>query len=603
MWIVPIVWWFLCFFLLLRRGIEWRAAFLAAAVAWGCLVTAITECLSFFGWLTAAGLILCWALAVIAILIVHVTLRHPWIAWQRVRLSFAEKILIAGIALVCVTTFVTAILAPPNTWDSMTYHMSRVMHWLQNRSVDHYPTHIIRQIEMNPWAEFAISHFQALSGGDRFANLVQWFSMIGSVIGTSLIARQLGGSRWTQLVSATVTVTIPMGILQASSTQNDYVVAFWLLCLAWAMLRYIDDRALIWATMIGACLGLAILSKGTAYIFALPFLFWLAFYIFRPPARTIALTLLCIVVPFILLNVNHYQRNWEVFANPLSSGESSHFNTSMSAATLFSNLLRNTAMQLNSPSEQLNRLIDEAVVATHRVLGLHPSDPDTSWAGTRFSVGYPNRHEDTTGNFLHVLLFAAALLTLGVRFLRTKKRTPTLLYYCIAVIAAYLLYCFLLRWQPWISRLLLPLCVLGAPALAMICASYWKRGVTNIAVLALLVAALPWTFSNNSRPLMHLSAEQGAQFPLLSLDRNLLYFMNKGESVYIRYSMIARDIQQKGATRIGLIMGEDSWEYPLWVFLKEASVEGFRIEHINVMNVSGSTRDEDFQPDYTLRLR
>jgi len=82
-----------------------------------------------------------------------------------------------------------------------------------------------------------------------------------------------------------------------------------------------------------------------------------------------------------------------------------------------------------------------------------------------------------------------------------------------------------------------------------------------------------------------------------------LYFMNKGDADYIRYSMIARDIQQKGATRIGLIMGEDSWEYPLWVFLKEAGVEGFRIEHINVMNVSGSTRDEDFQPDYTLRLR
>lgn len=603
MWVLPIAWWFICFFLLLRKGFEWRSAFLMTAVAWGCLLTAITEALSFFGLLTSGGLILCWSLAGLAVLVLHVTMRNEWAVWQRVRLSLAEKSMVIGIALICVTTFVTAILAPPNTWDSMTYHMSRVMHWLQNHSVDHYPTHIIRQIEMNPWAEFALSHFQALSGGDRLANLVQWFSMLGSVIGASLIAGQLGGNRWVQLVAAAVTVTIPMGILQASSTQNDYVVAFWLLCLAWAILRYIDSRAMIWATAVGACLGLAILTKGTAYIFALPFLVWLAFYIFRPPARTMAMTVLCIVVPFVLLNGHHYHRNWSVFANPLSSGQSSHFNTSMSPSTLFSNLLRNTAMQLNSPSEKLNRLLDEGVVVTHRALGLHPSDPETSWAGSRFSVGSPNRHEDTTGNVLHVLLFAAALLTLFVCFIRKKKMASTLFWYSTAVISSYLLYCFLLRWQPWISRLLLPLFVLGAPAVAMICATYWKREVANVAVLVLLVAALPWTFSNNSRPLVHFSAEQGVQFPLLTLDRDLLYFMNKGDAVYVKYTMIARDIQQKGATRIGLIMGEDSWEYPLWVLLKKKGVENFRIEHINVANLSASTRDKDFQPDYTVRLR
>ncbi|MFO8086762.1 MAG: hypothetical protein R6T91_03000, partial [Bacteroidales bacterium] len=134
---------------------EWRAAFLVAAVAWGCLLTAITEGLSLFGWLTSAGLLLCWTLAVIALLIMHATRGNNRMVWQMARFSFAEKSMLAGIAIICVTTLITAILAPPNTWDSMTYHMSWVMHWLQNRSVDHYPTHIIRQIEMNPWAEFA----------------------------------------------------------------------------------------------------------------------------------------------------------------------------------------------------------------------------------------------------------------------------------------------------------------------------------------------------------------------------------------------------------------------------------------------------------------
>lgn len=96
----------------------------------------------------------------------------------------------------------------------MTYHMSRVVHWIQNRSIAHYPTHITRQLHQSPWTEYAILHFQILSGSDRFANLIQWFSMVGATLGVSLIAKQMGADLRGQFFAAVFSITIPMGILQ-----------------------------------------------------------------------------------------------------------------------------------------------------------------------------------------------------------------------------------------------------------------------------------------------------------------------------------------------------------------------------------------------------
>ena len=51
---------------------------------------------------------------------------------------------------------VTALLGAPNGFDAVTYHLTRVEHWIQNASVRHYPTHITRQIQLSPMAEFAL---------------------------------------------------------------------------------------------------------------------------------------------------------------------------------------------------------------------------------------------------------------------------------------------------------------------------------------------------------------------------------------------------------------------------------------------------------------
>jgi len=87
---------------------------------------------------------------------------------------------------------VTAVISPPNVWNAMEYHLPRITMWMSNRGVDFFPTPDYAQLIWGPWAEYAMMHMHLLWGGDRFVNLVEFFSLLGSVIGVSLIAKMLG---------------------------------------------------------------------------------------------------------------------------------------------------------------------------------------------------------------------------------------------------------------------------------------------------------------------------------------------------------------------------------------------------------------------------
>lgn len=201
-------------------GCSWRESILAAAVVWGLLLTIITEVLSVLGALSYPTVLASWLLCGAALAVLYL-----WFFKDKGRMSVsvhsmagAPLLVVLPIALVVSITGLIAFVAPPNTYDSMTYHLGRVVHWVQNHSVQHYPTNIDRQLFMSPWAEFAVMHFYVLSGGDRLSNGVQWFSMLGSLTGVSLIAKQLGGSKESQMLAALIAACLPMGILQASST-------------------------------------------------------------------------------------------------------------------------------------------------------------------------------------------------------------------------------------------------------------------------------------------------------------------------------------------------------------------------------------------------
>jgi Dolichyl-phosphate-mannose-protein mannosyltransferase len=553
-----------------------RERVLVAAIVGGVLVVIVTELLSAFRGLTVSWVFAAWgAIGLGSAVAVFLVGRHGGPdSPPRPRRGPASKldlVMSAWIALVGALTGAVALVAVPSTWDSMTYHLARVAHWSQNQSVAFYPTHILRQLYQPPWAEYAALHLLLLGGGDRLVNLVQWLCSIASLIGVSVIAKQLGATPRGQLISAVVGVTIPMGILQASTTQNDYAAALWLVCLVSALLALESRPGSMPVLGAGASLGLALLTKGTSYVFAAPFLavFLLAG---RRRARSTKIAQAAVIgLCAVALNAPHYARSHYLFGSPLGPGGEGPYrfaNDEISLPILLSNVLRNVGLHAGTPWLAANVTLERAIGVAHDALGIAVDDPRSTWPTTRLEVRRPVAHEDLAGNGLHLVLIVAALVA-ATRLREDWRR----LAFAGSLVAAFLLFCLLLKWQPWHSRLLLPLFVLATPLVGL--ALERLRSPSLAVVVALLaISSSYFLFRNHALPL----AKWRTVAKMTRADQ-------RAARAGPAYAGAARVIAASGCRHVGVVLGGDDPEYFLWALLADAGWRG-RLEPVRVVNVS-----------------
>jgi len=506
------------------------------------------------------------------------------------RPSRQEVAFLAGLALLFVAVALTAGAAAPNAWDSMTYHLPRISHWIQDASVSHYPTHVLRQLTLGPGAELLAAQIELLGGSDRSINFLQAFAWIGVAIAASLLARDLGADRLGQGLAAIFAATLPMAILQASSTQNDLVVSFWLLVFAHFALRaWAGKMDLAGFLLAGGSLGLAVLTKATALTVAFPFGLLLAGgAVARSRARGVRGLALAALLA-LAVNAGYMTRNLSLFGTPLG-GEHGTVNDSFSPGLTLSNIARNISLQLLTPFPSWNARVEAAVLALHRAIDLSANDPRSTWRGAQFHVparleGAPLADADESiyaafldnaaGNPLHLLLCAACVGVLAVR--RSFPESRRLWGFLALVAAGFLLFSLVLKWQPWGARLELPFLLLAAP-FAGVVLGHWRGGIAVAALL--LLCATPWALVNATRPLLGPDS-------VLTAPRLLQSF---AASPGLREPLIgaARAVAAKQCRRVGLEMGPDDPEHLIWISLREAGISDAqaRVEHIHVTNRS-----------------
>jgi 4-amino-4-deoxy-L-arabinose transferase-like glycosyltransferase len=177
---------------------------------------------------------------------------------------------VAGTALTY--ELLVALTAPPNNWDSLTYHLTRAAAWAQHGGVFWVPNAPTDRInEFQPLAEQGILYLFVAAGSSALYALPQFFAQVATLVAIYGIARRLGYAAVPSAAAALLYATFTLVALEATTAQNDLVAASLTATAAALLLGSRRSEALL----AGAAVGLGIGVKLTT-VFALPTLVLLA---------------------------------------------------------------------------------------------------------------------------------------------------------------------------------------------------------------------------------------------------------------------------------------------------------------------------------------
>jgi hypothetical protein len=572
-----------------------RANILRATILTALYAILSLEVLSPFHLVTRPALVMVWCLPLVVFCAwaVHLYRSGGHIVLPAIKFPHkrGEWLAFSGIAIILLVTVLIAWVAPPMTWDSMSYHMSRIAHWAQNRSIWHYITGIERQNSMSPGAEMLTLHGYVLAGSDRFTTFTEWFAMLGSIIGVSLITKKLGGKPYAQWLAALFVVSLPMGITQASSTITDYVVAFWLVCLANETLEYQRSRVslgLIFAVLASA---LAVLTKPTCLPYLLPFILWIIVLAVRSLKPLALLRWALIALGLTALVTGGYLTRNLVTYGGLSNPDDfkNHINQLMTPAGLLSNVIKNTALHAGTPSDYLNNELDILIRKVHVKIGVDIMDPRTTGDGT-FMIREPSFNEDAVSNPYHAI---TALVSLIIIIFLVRKLGWKALLYAGCVIAGFVFYSGFYKWHLFNVRYHLSFFVLFGAVFGLAMGAFIKVRWGAAVSILLWLTSIPWLISLPSRPLLPIAVVTN-QPSILSQTRAELRFTNCKDCQPV-FSSLVEQIEAVDCSQIGIMLNGDAGEYLFWR-LFTVPIEMLRIEWIVAGTPSDRYKPMDFEP-------
>ncbi len=591
-----------------RRHSGWRASVVFASIPWALFLVCITETLTQFRLLTRTSVALCWLVfAAIAFLWVQRARPSPQAAPyplpEKIPLHWSERTTLLLIAILAALIAVTALISAPNNWDAMEYHLPRVVEWISHRGVQFYPTVDWFQLDLPPFAEYVMLHLDLLYGSDRLVALVQWFAYLGSILGASLITQELGGNRRVQLYTAVLAASIPSAVLGASSTKNDCVLAYWIVLAVYFLLRWRRDQSWPIAFAIGSVLGLAMFTKGTAYML-LPCLGIGCVMTWEGPQRRRFLSRLPVIAAMILLVCAPlWVRNYRYTGSPLgipyfrgtgTIDQRVFRNNHFTPPQIVADVARNLALNAGTPSDRINSLSTRAFSRFMQAIGVDPNQPGQmsyrqSGEALPFKVTFDPRDEFFSEDSIHLLLFLLATALCIVGWRRPEGR---LRWFAFALIGAFILYCALLRWAPTNERYLIPLIMLGSAFTAVVLTPRLPRFVTNAIIGLVLLIALSLALVNETRPLL---TRHGFQGSILTTRRDETYFFDRHRDLSSSFIAAARAINTSSCRSIGIDANLLHFEYPLMAMLTADGVPR-QIRYVDVENSSTQYADPALPP-------
>lgn len=582
-----------------------------ASTVWTLLLFLITEVYSVFHLIGFLPLVLTWY-GLAAVLLLMLLLRRKQTKQGKKSRGKAagprvpeEKpdLRVLFIGAVSLFVLVMAMTTVPYNWDSMTYHLPRIMHWAQNGSVAHYSTNVLRQISSPVLAEFVNLHVYLLTGGrDILFHLLQGLSFLTCAACVYGIAGKLKCTLSFRFLATLLYMSMPIAFAEALTTQVDNFATVWLLYFVYLLLDFTDLEKKLVAdktTVVRVCLlGLFVsfgyLTKPSVCIaMAIMVLWLLAVCMTRKDSVKILVKLIACVLPAILLPLlPELMRNLKTFSAIASQGTGQRqLVGTLNPLYLFVNFLKNFVynlpnVYLNDSGYFLTRLVKKVA----GILGVELDAPSIAEDGREFFLHTaPDYAHDTAINPVIVILMLVCIV-LWIRKLKKKELGKTLkkslMSYSFVAVVCFLVFCVLLRWEPFVTRYMVSYLALLCPMIAVQLQKHTAGGERTV---MLGIISFVCIMEIGSMALYHrnMCTRFGAG------ERPYGYFTNRIQD-YPAYSQICQYVIDKGFSNIGLYMGEDNYEYPLWYSLRDTVR---RMEHVYVTNESAVYDDPSFLPE------
>lgn len=564
----------------------------------------ITQLYSAFHFIEQKAILGTWIALILVLLALLLLHREKGIDYYKIidavkKKEFRKTKLVLGI--ICAGILLLSAKSITANWDSMTYHMPRVMHWIQNKSVAFYATNVTRQITNPPLSEYVIMHVMLLTGSDKFVCMVQGVSYVLSAGLIYVIAGKMKMGKQYAYLAAFFFLMMPPAIAEAVTTQNDLFTAFMMLLFFYYYLDFvyspdlaISKENLLLSVKLGAVTAMGYLAKSYVLIPMALFIAYLGILKILNKEKIKNILAVCIagivtalvsVCPFLL-------QSYKVYGSLIPKAQTDGLlPETLSIRLLIANCYKNAAKYLSTPLiPGINGFLMKIGRGIEKIFRIDINDAAISTTEFELPDAAGAYHHDMAANPL--VLFLIFLVLIGILFKMCSRPKPETGMFACTVIGL-LTTCTVSRYSPWQVRFFLSV---SAVAIIFVCffiermkkEYQWKEYFIGFIIcLGVLSGYGAVYYTNDAVAAGYYGNEDGPYS----------YFVNN--KIRGSYNDIKVYTETEGCRNIGLYMGGDSYEYPLWVYLEQAQ----RMEHVLVEDeYLQKLEDASFNPECIISI-
>lgn len=566
-----------------------------AIVIWQALLFGTINVLSIFHAITKSNILISYSMVCIAIFFYKLKRKRKYNYRLKERIGELDKRTWMLLVLFCIPLIASIIYVPYN-WDSMTYHLARIVNWEQFQSIEHYATGNDRQVASPVLPAYNNLFVYVITNQSvRLLNLQQCIAYGINAYMVYQIARKIEVKKNYAYVGALLFMTAPIALAEAMTTQVDHLSTMYLLFFVYLVLGFIRTKeCLSWnkstvetIVVMAACIAFSYLSKPSTGFGILVFLVALLIACIRRKDRIIELIKMAVVALAVIVIPLSFDwiRNYLSFGSiSIDQVGSRQLIGTLKPNYVFINLLKNFTHNIFPIlNENYQGLMVSILTKISNFLGVAINDPTISEDGRMFGYSSVGTYGcDTAPNYILVIILCFCLLLLPFVY---RKMTRIQRQVSMASIVSFLLFCMVLRWEPFVTRYMISY-------FAMVC----------VAVVVILQKGEELEFLNGKIAIV----QAVVLFSLTSLFFQTMYIYNSSivdEEGYFKIGQWELGVQYRAATdyikeqdygNIGIALGVDTYEFPLWRMLLE---DEYEIRHVMVESGLSQYESVEFIPD------